>query len=33
MDQDSEYGLISIKVGVNAYEEIEANKVLMLPRK
>lgn len=33
MEQPSEYGQIVIKVGVNAYEEIEANKVLMLPRK
>lgn len=33
MEQQSEYGLISIKVGVNAYEEVDANKVLMLPRK
>jgi hypothetical protein len=32
MEQDSEYGLIKIEVSVTAYEEVEANTVLKLPR-
>jgi hypothetical protein len=32
MEQESEYGPIKIEVGVSAYEEVDANTVLKLPR-